>query len=547
MRVDRVRYGWFMSTTDEQEVVFPPTGVVLVTGQNGSGKSTLVEAVSFAGWGKTLRGTDPKRAREAGLVSMDTAVGLNVDRRWGDGGRGELSVSLAGEPEWVFENNTKAQEHVTGVLGEWDTWRRSCAFSATDDLSFATATDAERKRLLEAILDLGRMDRALDRCRADAKAAAGDLTRAQRATQDASISLSAARGSLAQLEAMAAAMAPEGVVGEMTAQLAELEVASAAAWADLDAANRALTAASVAHASSEAEAFAARSLVDAMRKHTSCPTCAQDWPDAEARAARLREAEVALAAAEAAVVPRPTRDAVVAAQDAYALAKSARDGQAVAVRQLQAAQAAHARALQEVEQRRADAAALGDALEVASAAERGALVSVAHFREVDNVLGTRGARAHMLHDALGTLEQCANRWLDLVARTDAPLSLRLSPYTEKKSGGTSDAIGLEVTGAGGGRGYRAASGGERRRIDCALMFALAEVAQMSANRVAPTMFLDEVFDALDGDGIEAVADALYHLSQDRCVVVVSHSDQLAAHLSPVMRLRAEGGRLVSSR
>jgi DNA repair exonuclease SbcCD ATPase subunit len=101
---------------------------------------------------------------------------------------------------------------------------------------------------------------------------------------------------------------------------------------------------------------------------------------------------------------------------------------------------------------------------------------------------------------------------------------------------------LEVEGAGGGRGYKATSGGERRRIDIAIMLALAEVAQASDNRKVPTMWFDEVFDALDvPDGVDAVVQALEDLSRDRCVVVITHNRELIKTLPADLHLRVQDG------
>jgi DNA repair exonuclease SbcCD ATPase subunit len=157
----------------------------------------------------------------------------------------------------------------------------------------------------------------------------------------------------------------------------------------------------------------------------------------------------------------------------------------------------------------------------------------------EQVLGLKGVRAHVLGRALGGIEQVANGWL---ARIAGPgMRLHLSAYTEKKTGGTSDAISLEVEGAGGGHGYRGASGGERRRCDIALLFALAEVAGAAHGLKPGLLLLDEVFDALDDDGVEAVCQVLGDLGETRQVVVISHNDRLVDRLPKRLHLRVEAG------
>ena len=164
---------------------------------------------------------------------------------------------------------------------------------------------------------------------------------------------------------------------------------------------------------------------------------------------------------------------------------------------------------------------------------------LAVLKAVEQVLGLRGVRAHVLGRALTGVAHMANVWLGRIAGEG--LTLRLTPCVEKKGGGTTDAIGLEVDGAGGGYGYRAASGGERRRIDVALLLALSEVAAAAHGREPGLLVFDEVFDALDDDGVHAVAEVLGELAQERQVLVITHSKTLAEQVPATMRLRVAHG------
>jgi DNA repair exonuclease SbcCD ATPase subunit len=123
----------------------------------------------------------------------------------------------------------------------------------------------------------------------------------------------------------------------------------------------------------------------------------------------------------------------------------------------------------------------------------------------------------------------------------AGLRATLRPYVEKKSGSVVDAISLDIEGAGAGYGYRAASGGERRRVDVALLLALSEVGQAAQGQSGSTLFLDEVFDALDEGGVAALTDALADLAQDRCVFIISHNMDIIAGVRAAMRIHVEGG------
>ena len=160
----------------------------------------------------------------------------------------------------------------------------------------------------------------------------------------------------------------------------------------------------------------------------------------------------------------------------------------------------------------------------------------------DKVLGMKGVRAQVLASALGGLEAVANGWLSRLAGDG--LSLVLKPYVENKKGTTSEALSLEVVGAGGGRGYRASSGGERRRIDLALLLALADVAAAAYRQEPGTLFFDEVFDCLDSEGTDRAVEVIDELAKDRCCVVISHSPDLASALRPVLHLQVKDGSVV---
>jgi DNA repair exonuclease SbcCD ATPase subunit len=58
-----------------------------------------------------------------------------------------------------------------------------------------------------------------------------------------------------------------------------------------------------------------------------------------------------------------------------------------------------------------------------------------------------------------------------------------------------------------------------------------------------TLWFDEVFDALDQDGLEAVAGALEELASTRMVMVITHSPELARRLPAAQRLHLSRGQV----
>jgi DNA repair exonuclease SbcCD ATPase subunit len=150
------------------------------------------------------------------------------------------------------------------------------------------------------------------------------------------------------------------------------------------------------------------------------------------------------------------------------------------------------------------------------------------------VLGPRGARARLLADALGGVSQAATAWATRLFGRD--VGVELSPSVEQKNGNAVAKLGLAVSGVGNGA-YRSLSGGERRRVDVAILLALADVSSAARGEDHGVLWLDEVLDALDDGGIEAVCSVAEELARERCVVLISHSKLLVDALRPTMEVK----------
>lgn len=509
----------FMSHQDTA-LDFPETGAVTVRGANGSGKSSIAEAVSWGLWGRTLRGTDPVGPEGACTVIVETdTVRVTRSRK---GRKNSLEWHQHGTPAVPWENNTKAQAALEAIIGTHNTWRRTAVFSSSDASRFTGATDGERKRFLEGLLGLDRFDRALAAARNDLRAAeqskallARDMGAAEQrqalyaqSAREHREALSSApappTGTQAHIDALTAALRTQrdclGDIEEDISELIALRATDAASLRSLEAAAARLAAA-------------------------ECPTCAQPIPDDlrrdVSRAATKQRSMIAMTAGQ-----MRTR---------IATANTSRDtirNEAEQMRQRRADIIAARAEYDNWRERTAQMQARVDesALSTAKVAKEVAGLAIAiaedeqralELKAVEQVLGLKGVRAQLTAATLTAISHTANAWLSRIAGPG--LSLKLRPYSERKSGGVNDAISLEIEGAGGGHGYKAASGGERRRIDLALLFALAEVAAAASGGQRGTIFADEVFDALDADGMTAAAQVLEELSADRAVVVITHA------------------------
>lgn len=567
MNVAEIDLSHFMAH-DQTKVRLPSRGIVLVTGPNGAGKSCIVEGTSFGLWGRTLRGTPPWRADTAGEVSILTDAVL-VKRKTTKGGKASLTWAGLCLEASEYPTVTKAQEALEGVIGSFDIWRRTHVFSSADAAHFTLATDGERKRLLESILGLERFDEALEACRVDLRKAdertrvtEGLLARHQERALGAAQRLEDARRALEALPLPQPSVAPSQAttvgstgLGEKQARLQALQSAARADIARIQTAGSA-------HAEAAAQARAeARQLEQGLArlKASECPTCGQSIPDAlrqeyrdgieaaqkqaevgeqtYSRARREVEAQIADLSLELSDLDEQMNTLAVERRTQAERARAAEKEKEAQERAAQVYEAAKLHVGKCSKAREDDDAEVSRLATLLAGSQK----ESEELHAVEGVLGLKGVRAHVLGRALGGLERVANSWLGRIA--GAGLRLKLRPYSEKKTGGISDAISLDVSGAGGGYGYKASSGGERRRIDVALLLALAEVAQASHEQTGGTLFFDEVFDALDREGISAVSEALGELAQDRAVVVISHSLSLAESVPVALALRVEDGRI----
>lgn len=548
----------------------PDKGIVVVTGPNGAGKSSLPEAVSVALWGKTLRGTPPwpeKGGRVRVLAIGRDPVAAERSRK---GTRTTLEWGVNGKSV-DFENTTKAQAALEQVVGSWDVWRRAAIFSSQDAAHFTMATDKERKLLLETILGLDRFDDALKACREDLKIAEHQVYQSEHEEESWGHRLDERKQRLKELrELVERDVLPPEPVKPQPIDFAGRRSEIAALQGMIDAAEVDLKKLGSRHEQAVKDSADLRAKhLDAQRAadrlaDDDCPTCGQ--PISKQLRGKLQAAvdktrqDYQRAATAEVQADKQYRDERSEFEEELADLRSKRETKVKAfsrdesaaraaeqaykgARMLyEAAQKRVAKANEQIEKAASEVTQAADEKCKASEAREAAERELALLSAVERVLGLKGVRANVLGRALSGLTAVANSWLSKIA--GGGLELELKSYSEKVTGGVTDAISLEVTGAGGGYGYRGASGGERRRIDVALLFALAEVAQVSAGSAPDsTLWFDEVFDALDGEGVEAVASALHDLAQNRAVVVLTHSVALAAQLSAVKRLRVEAGKL----
>lgn len=132
----------------------------------------------------------------------------------------------------------------------------------------------------------------------------------------------------------------------------------------------------------------------------------------------------------------------------------------------------------------------------------------------------KGLPSFLLDDSLPFLNEAVNTYLRFLA---PELDLYFDTQREKTTGGQVEDFTVLID--DDSRKYYSLSGGERKRIDLAILFGLSNYQ----NQFVPTnlLFLDEIFANLDEVGCDAVLELLaYEKKQGRTIFVITHLDDL---------------------
>jgi len=551
MLVRKIKLNNFMahSSTD---LALPDRGVVVVTGANGSGKSSLAEAIAVAGWGKSLRGSSCWVSGATCLAEIAIEVAgkeISISREASPKGRIRLTYA---PQDAKYATTSKAQAALQSYIGDFDTWRRCSIFSSQDASHFTLSTDAERKRLLENLLGLDRFDVALDKCRKDKKGLIAIQLKCERKQLENATRISSAKNLASNVKSKLEGLQAKPVIKPVAAShrpLAEIEREQKTLQEGLRGIQNdgyalrdkvAALKSNIAHAQQRLRAVS----VD------SCPTCGQGI--AESYAQKIRDTENATikknmkALALTQKTHKKTHASIEGMQDKlHGLSDELTDArlaiQAVRLEQ-EKENTIRDHLVSQLDGAREDVTSLEVARKKIARELDAVSFDLAILENVESVLGTKGVRAHILSSALGALELTSNKWLAEISNGE--YSLRVTPYSEKKTGGHREAIAIHVDGIAGGNGYRGASGGQRRRIDVALLLGLAELAQASSQYNGGTIFFDEVFDSLDASGVAAVSKVIAQLGQRMPVIIISHSASLVDTLQADLHYHIEDGAIV---
>lgn len=532
----------------DERVHFLRDGLTFLIGKNGSGKSSLLEAPCWLIWGKTIRGTKIKGSATGTFQVAGSTYRIQrapfellFHRLAGRPMGGEVAH---GEEDLSGQTPTETQAKIEEVFGTWKAFLVTRVFSGQRGDTFGSIANAERQGVVAALMP------ELDRFATASKAALADLkgavdasqirldayTRAAAVAQEAETSLADGRERLgaadvegALREHKMAVEAHEGAraeAGRARAHADKCATYSRAAGEELVTAREAY-----AEEASKIQSLKA-TLADIRKLGDACPACRQAVSPAHRQALAMAPERAMEACEKIAAAKDEVRR--FAADEARTIGESAGKAEARAralERELPGHAARVAAASQDV--RAAEAAAadlkrLGDRKAELDAKVRDAKIVAdaandlqVLARAISDVLGPRGARVKLMGDALDYLsaEACA-----CLAAIGSTIRVRLTP-TKPRADGSDGAPQVHLRAMLNGAQFEhdELSGGERARVDVAILLALAKLRGGGG-----FLAFDEVFDPLDDEGLEGVASLLIEMARGRQVLVISHNPRLAA-------------------
>ncbi len=182
MRPRRLKLKGFTCFRGETVVDFKDKRVFAIVGRTGSGKTTLMDAMCYALYGRVPRGTDPGRLVARGASQMHVSFEFDAPGGRYRAGR-TINVSARGNQtphvkfeRWIQDDDWEPLEdrarqmnqHVEATIGlDFKAFERCVLLPQGRFQEMLTGDPADRRRVLEELLDIGIYERIMRRANAE--------------------------------------------------------------------------------------------------------------------------------------------------------------------------------------------------------------------------------------------------------------------------------------------------------------------------------------------------------------------------------------------
>lgn len=158
-----------------------------------------------------------------------------------------------------------------------------------------------------------------------------------------------------------------------------------------------------------------------------------------------------------------------------------------------------------------------------------------------NAYGNQGIKSMLLTDVVPFLNTRANHYLKQLS--DSSIEVLFNTQTTLASGELRDKFCIEIVNENGDNDYKGSSGGEKKRIDIAINMALQDLVQSRSHKKVDMIVYDEVYEAIDDIGCEAVIQLLHEKANSTgTVLVITHNPELKDLFTDSIVVNKSGGK-----
>jgi len=125
--------------------------------------------------------------------------------------------------------------------------------------------------------------------------------------------------------------------------------------------------------------------------------------------------------------------------------------------------------------------------------------------------------------------------------TDGSMDIYFDPSVEGGRGSRGgQSLGVVVDNTAGGAGFKSQSKGEKARVDVCVLLSLRALMATRLTFGFDQLFIDEVFDGLDNEGIERLVGLLRAVFPDTSIFIITHNDSLKGLMDRTILVQKNG-------
>lgn len=154
------------------------------------------------------------------------------------------------------------------------------------------------------------------------------------------------------------------------------------------------------------------------------------------------------------------------------------------------------------------------------------------FYKLSKAFGKDGIQAIIMENITEDLKNFTNNFLETIC--NEKMSVDFITQTKKTTGDWKEDFEISITMDGSVLEFEDLSGGEQVRVSMAIRLAIGQLLMQRAGSDIRFLLLDEVDQALDQQGVEALTEAIQALAKDFKILLVTHNDSIKEKFNNVI-------------